>query len=589
MESCKTSQFVREILKVFSRIRLFVQSTIKFLNQREKTLLAVWFLIQVILVVLDFGALAIAAITVSAFIPIVQSNPESIPNIVLDLFEIFPIKLSLYEFLFLLVGFSGLLLITKTLVSVSAERFFFLKLNLITVRLARLALDRHFSTPIERRVKKDNTFLLHSIHDSLNSYTIYVLGNLVIVCAEIVSAAILLTVMLIWKPLVTGLLVCFMALSILISFKLHIQKSHHLLQDFSHQNNESLQTFLDLNSMSSELKLRSLFQSSLESYLQRRSELGKLIAKRQSQFGFPRLILETSIILGGFLSGLLIWYTMNISQGLVLLASLMIVGLRLQPAILKIQNGIQVMYQHRESAAASLELLNFYSEPALSENYSNSNQNDKDRDLLVISNLGYKFSDQEFLFDGVNFSFSECGFYLIRGQNGVGKSTFFEVMAGLRKPYVGSIMYKNSDLSKMSQERIGLHLSYLPQKPYFQNQTIIESLLIEVEFPNSFEAELNRAIDILRILKFDLSKHDLNKRMNLDDYLSEGEKAKLGIARTLIRDTKVLLLDEPTSSLDVNSRDQLRDLIASEAKNRLILLISHDEVFDSISNGILEL
>ncbi len=77
--------------------------------------------------------------------------------------------------------------------------------------------------------------------------------------------------------------------------------------------------------------------------------------------------------------------------------------------------------------------------------------------------------------------------------------------------------------------------------------------------------------------------------MNLDNYLSEGEKAKLGIARTLIRDTPILLLDEPTSSLDVDSRAQLRDLLANEAKNRLILLISHDDTFDSISTKILEM
>jgi ATP-binding cassette subfamily B protein len=280
---------------------------------------------------------------------------------------------------------------------------------------------------------------------------------------------------------------------------------------------------------------------------------------------------------------------MNVSQGLVLLASLMIVGLRLQPAILKIQNGIQVVLQHRESAGASIELLNFYSEEAVVESASDLMQNNHLDNVLVISNLGYKFNNQEILFEGVNFSFGKCGLYVIRGQNGVGKSTLFEVIAGLRKPYVGKIEHENIDLLKIPQEEIGLYLAYLPQKPYFHIQTIKESLLMDVELPGFNDTTLNRALDILQILQFDISKHDLNKRMSLDDYLSEGEKAKLGIARTLIRDTKILLLDEPTSSLDLNSRNQLRELIAREAKNRLILLISHDDVFDSISDGILEL
>jgi ABC-type transport system involved in cytochrome bd biosynthesis fused ATPase/permease subunit len=574
---------------MFRSIWRYIQTIFGVLERSERLLLALWFSFQVFLVVLDFVALAIAALTVSAFIPIVQSNPENIPRIVLRLFESFPLGVSLYEFLFLLVGLSGLLLISRALLNVFTEKYFFVKLNSITVRLARTVLDRHFSTPLEGRINRSNTHFLHSIHDSLNSLTIYLLGNLVVICAEIVTSALLLIVMLIWKPVVTGLLVCFIALSILVSFKYHIQKSHRLLYNFSNHNNETIQQFLDLNALSSELKLRSIFQSSVDAYLARRAELGKMIANRQAQFAFPRLILETTIIAGGLLSGVLVWYTLNISQGLVLLAGLMIVGLRLQPAILKIQNGVQVMLQHKESASAAIELISFYSEQTLRKNSSSFCLNEDERDRLIIRNLGYRFGEGELLFENLDLSFERFGLYVFKGQNGVGKSTLFEVIAGLRKPFMGNIFYQQVDLLLLPQEQIGIHLSFLPQKPYFFNQSICESLMADSDSVDSTDLGFDKAMEILHTLQFDFSKHDMDKRMDLNNYLSEGEKAKLGIARTLIRDTPIILLDEPTSSLDIDSRAQLRELLVNEAKNRLVLLISHDDTFNSISTEILEM
>jgi len=165
----------------------------------------------------------------------------------------------------------------------------------------------------------------------------------------------------------------------------------------------------------------------------------------------------------------------------------------------------------------------------------------------------------------------------------------FEVIAGLRKPFMGNIFYQQVDLLLLPQEQIGIHLSFLPQKPYFFNQSICESLMADSDSVDSTDLGFDKAMEILQTLQFDFSKHDMDKRMDLNNYLSEGEKAKLGIARTLIRDTPIVLLDEPTSSLDIDSRAQLRELLVNEAKNRLVLLISHDDTFNSISTEILEM
>jgi ABC-type transport system involved in cytochrome bd biosynthesis fused ATPase/permease subunit len=314
-------------------------------------------------------------------------------------------------------------------------------------------------------------------------------------------------------------------------------------------------------------------------------KLSKAIAIRQVQFGLPRLILETSIILGGLVSGVLIWYTLSIAQGLVVLSSLMIIGIRLQPAILKIQNGIQVMLQHKESSSAAHEVLSFY-QPLYSQgDKAELFDSPVNSGKLVVKNLGYKFADGHLLFKDVNFEFSETGIYLVKGNNGIGKTTIFEIISGLREPFEGSIEFRGINLLEIPQEMLGEFLSYLPQKPHFYNQTIADSLMLDETSSILDNERFKECLRILEVLQFDLVKHELFTKFNLAEYLSEGEKAKLSLVRTFIRQSDILLLDEPTAALDPNSRIAVRDFLELESKKRLVLVISHDNLFDEIASG----
>jgi ABC-type multidrug transport system fused ATPase/permease subunit len=538
------------------------------------------------LLVLDLIALSLAGIATSAFIPIIQSKPKNIPQIVKDLFTHLEQFLSIYEFLFLLISISGLLLISRSLINAVIEKHFYLKLSDITRRLVESTLRKHYATPIERRIPKSNTEVLHGIHDSLNSLTVYVLGNLVIVTAEVVSLVLLLSVFFIWKPLITSLLIFFVFSSVLISYKFHIKKSQVLLANFSEFNSTCVEKFTNLSAISSELKLRNQFDKQLLDYVSMRAKLSRLVAIRQVQFGFPRLILESSVIIGGLLTSIVVWYTLNVSNGLVVFASLMIIGFRLQPAILRIQNGFQVMIQHKESSNAALELIHHYQKATNVENNSKSADGLDKKSGLKISNLEYEFEDGQSIFKKIDIEFSRTGMYLLKGENGTGKSTVLEIIAGQRRPISGKIEFQGLDFLEMTQEELGNLICILPQKPYFYEQTIVESLMIEDLGSVAGSKQLEESFRILEALKFDFSKHDLNSKMNLDQYLSEGEKQKIGLSRALIRKPLLLLLDEPVAPLDFDSRSALYDLLRIESENRLVLVVSHDDLFDSIATGV---
>lgn len=239
--------------------------------------------------------------------------------------------------------------------------------------------------------------------------------------------------------------------------------------------------------------------------------------------------------------------------------------------------------QHRESSSAALNLLLHYSKDYKSHQKNSIIINQKLSTNLDIRNISYKFENEKTLFKNLSFNFEEFGLYLLKGENGAGKSTIFEILVGLREPFEGTIEFCGSDLLQLSQEERGSFISYLPQNPYFYDQTIIDSLMLD---GNKENFELESCFSILRKLNFDVDKYNLLSVMQLNEFLSEGEKGKLGLARTLISNSKILLLDEPTAALDLSARISLRNLLEIESSKKLVLIIAHDDSFDDIASGI---
>lgn len=564
----------------------YIKKLRTILNQPEKKFLYFWFWTQSFLIVFDFIAIILAALVASAFVPIIQSHPENIPRIVNEFYNIIGLDISIYKFLFILAGTSGLLVLARSSISVLVENHFYLRLKFTTERLAKQLIENHFRLPVEKRAKISEVQTYIAIHESLNSLTIYVLGNLVSILAEVCTLTVFLIALLVWKPLVTSILLLTVSISTITSLRYHIKRSRKLSKSFTELNVESTQELFSLQKLESDYRLNNSFSEALEEYLSRRRRLSAAIAYRQVQFGIPRLILESSIVIGGLVTGLLIWYFMNVSQGLVVLATFMVIGLRVQPSLSKIQNGVQVFSQHRESSDAALNLLIHYSsfgsepksdlgEVVLGENLDST---------VKVVNLEYTFQDGNSLFNGLNFTFPKAGIYLLKGKNGVGKTTLLEILCGLRKPSLGQITLNDQNITELDSEELSSAISYLSQKPSFTHQTILHSLILERRNQEN-ESKIVEGIEILKALGLDLHKYNLEEELELDSLLSEGEKQKIGLARALSRKKKLILLDEPTSSLDHQAMVTLKSLLVEKYADCFIFIACHDKFFDEISEG----
>ena len=161
------------------------------------------------------------------------------------------------------------------------------------------------------------------------------------------------------------------------------------------------------------------------------------------------------------------------------------------------------------------------------------------------------------------------------GPNAAGKTTLFKCIAGLLKPE-GVVWLDGRDIRDYSREEITRRVSYLPQEsPVNAVLTVFEAVLLARKHTLSWRVGDDDLGSVTQVLE-DLDIEDLSTRF-LNE-LSGGQKQMVSIAQSLVRDPEVLLMDEPTSSLDLQRQLEVLDLIGRVTAERgIVTLISlHD-------------
>jgi len=191
---------------------------------------------------------------------------------------------------------------------------------------------------------------------------------------------------------------------------------------------------------------------------------------------------------------------------------------------------------------------------------------------ISIKNLWYKN-----ILRGVSLDIKQGDFITIAGASGIGKSTLLRNLVGLYKADSGEIEIggvRKDNIKKYGKESLYSILSYCNQNPQiFDGMTLRENLLLWSKEKVDDE-KIKKILSDLRLEKF---------VDNLDEevkYLSGGEKVRIGIARALIKNAKIMIFDEPTASLDSQAATEVRKIISEINKkysDTTIICVSHDE------------
>jgi len=175
--------------------------------------------------------------------------------------------------------------------------------------------------------------------------------------------------------------------------------------------------------------------------------------------------------------------------------------------------------------------------------------------MLSLSNISASYDGSRIL-RNVSLAVPAGKVVCLMGRNGVGKTTTLKSVLGLVKLDTGSIKLGESELTALKPEqRVRLGLGYVPQgREIFPNLTVMENLRIgAVAQGKTLNGEVERVFELFPVLK------EMTQRKG--GILSGGQQQQLAIARALLTDPKVLLLDEPTEGIQPNIIDQIGETI----------------------------
>ena len=197
---------------------------------------------------------------------------------------------------------------------------------------------------------------------------------------------------------------------------------------------------------------------------------------------------------------------------------------------------------------------------------------------LELRDMAFAFSgNNNPLFESVSLRLDPGAVLVVTGSNGVGKTTFARLLIGLLEPIRGQIFVDGLDLAQVAPEWWRRQIIYLPQEPALLNATILENL--QINNPEVDSETLNKIIDMTGLRQFmDESPDGFDTVISENGWrLSEGIRRRIALARGLTTNGKLVLLDEPTESLDEEGAAAVHALLGNLAKQgRTIILMSHD-------------
>ena len=209
-------------------------------------------------------------------------------------------------------------------------------------------------------------------------------------------------------------------------------------------------------------------------------------------------------------------------------------------------------------------------------------------DIKKIELLGVSYHyprSKRYIFKDINIVVKKGDIVGIYGKNGSGKTTLVELLLGFLKPKNGEILVNNVNLYALKEANWRTKISLMPQKPYFFEDSLRNNLtLFNADIEDDDLQEFIRLVGadyIIANLPDGLGTILANHRIGL----SGGELQKLSLIRVLLMNPDIIILDEPFNHLDIQSCENLKEVILKIAKNKMIFIIEHHhEIMAEIAN-----
>lgn len=206
--------------------------------------------------------------------------------------------------------------------------------------------------------------------------------------------------------------------------------------------------------------------------------------------------------------------------------------------------------------------------------------------MIELRNINKGFDDRIVL-ENLNYNFYEGNSYALIGASGAGKTTLLNIIGKLEEVDSGDIIVNDINLNNIKEkDYFKNYLSYL-----FQNFGLIENKSIQENLMLAFVGEKIGKLEKQQKMNEALKRVHLDVKLNRKIYtLSGGEAQRVALAKTILKDSPIILADEPTASVDQKNSEEIIELILSLKKeNKIIIIATHSpDIYNQVDH-ILEI
>ena len=336
----------------------------------------------------------------------------------------------------------------------------------------------------------------------------------------------------------------------------------------------SLETSRDLFGVKREALTSGVTPTWLDKFTKGRTQAAQGFALIYTLNSLPRYVVETSLVLGifAFIGGVVVFSDLQ-SQA-VTLGVFMAGGLRLIASLLPLQAAFNQMQDGSNRGQLAFNALVDRRARKYGE-FSERGVEPVDSPNVIFENVTFRYpaSDIDVL-GSISFSVAPLSKVAIVGPSGAGKSTIFDLATGFREPSSGSISVGGvspRDILFGAPGTFGI----VTQRPHLVTGSILENVSL-IEDSSTDPAKVKRSLVRAGLGKLTELENWFELRIKPDSgQLSGGEIQRLGLARALYRDPKILFLDEATSALDAETEAEITKILHSLRNEMTVILIAH--------------
>ncbi len=563
--------------KIVQRLekRIFYKSIILFDRKIRKKLFAIA-LIQIILGGLDLIGVSLIGLIGALSVTGVKSGLpggrlESTLNF-LGLSE-----MTFQQQVAILGILAVLFLVGKTIVSAIFTKriLYFLGLQgaAISNEILKSSISKSYLFIRSRNIQE----LIYQSSNGVTALSIGVVGGTLNLVADISMTLLIGTALLVIDPTIAMITFSIFTLVMLGLNKATQNKSRELGVLYTDLSIESINRYEQTYKLYREIHL----SSSSEKFEREINDIRKRFSSVAAEISFlpslSKYVIETTIVIGALILSAYQFMAEDSSHAVATLSVFLAAGTRIAPALLRIQQGILTVKNSSGAASGTMSLIEDLSK---SPNHFMEKQVEGKLPFIpeiLVSNLHFKFNDkdQDYLFSNLNLELAPGSRTAFVGPSGSGKSTLVDIMLGIIPPTSGDVRISGVAAKDAHAQWPG-SIGFVPQDVWIIDGTIKDNILIGRDEHVSDEA-ISAAILNADLTEFIASLPKMLETVvgNDGQTLSGGQRQRIGIARALVTNPSILILDEATSSLDSSSEQSITSSIAKLSQNITVIVIAH--------------